>query len=954
MDGLSIVPGAAHRHDAKDRLLRSSFKHSMGSASASTPGDNSPRARPHTADSSRPKLVQGDYTYTTARRNLTIASQQLGADLLPAEAVLAAAANGSAGAPLGVPSLRPASASSNATNMAAWKAYGSPAARGQPRPAPAPPPSHANTNPHMFSSVSSKPPRVQALGGGFRLQRPHSAPSTGPANGGAPYSEHHYQHHHLAHTHYAAQPGSPSSPGSRPPRQPSSPTRRQGGNGLGPRGALGANPAVLGVEVPDVLGAGKTDSGKVMFEHTLPTDPYSKFLWEEQARKARASMSRHIANMAVAASVNGGGSAGNGAGGGGGGSRPASALRTGSVPATPVAYGATGAGGGGGSVNGWNSSQLSTASAVVAGGGVGSPGVGMRARFSSATIAAMQRQGPDHRPHLVVGFAAPDIAEDTTLPGPGDPRWAYTRLGRTQIDRLQAALKMTDTSRASRPTSAPALALRTAGRSADLGTGGWGITGGGGAVAQEADSPGLPPVSERPEEEDRVVYTGGASGRVPRFGGVPAAAGGAGLDIGHSPRFAGGEAPPLPPRRPSSGSTQGGLSTSVSVAAAADAAGSGPVGGVRGSSAGRGRELAPNPRVDLRAYLADEQAEAAEAQAEADAEAAEAHALAALEAEAAAAAAALAEHGGGPLPDDYLAGSGVEAYDAQNGLDAAAQDQQAAENPYLHGAEAADADAAVQAATVAVAVADAMQSIPVPADDLAAKLAAVAAQRQEAMEREEPEHAVASVEGGAEESALEQQLDADMAGAQWQAVQQRHADAGGEDALRALHGGAPARPHSRYGAAAAAAVEYGDGGLEGQVGDPDGGLGIEADDGEAAGGDGDCREGYDDRAMVEDDGAAEGDEDVALGTVPIERAGSVGSRRTPSGHLRPTSARPTSARPASARPGAGNPLSPARGGSGSGRMQRQGSGVGAEADAGFDVGMDVIHEHSETAAEMDL
>ena len=135
----------------------------------------------------------------------------------------------------------------------------------------------------------SKPPRVQALGGGFRLQRPHSAPSTGPANGGVPYSEHHYQHHHLAHTHYAAQPGSPSSPGARPPhspgslppRHPGSPTRngRKGRNGLSPTTTRPANPAVLGVEVPDPLGGGKTDSGKVMFEYTLPTDPYSKFLW---------------------------------------------------------------------------------------------------------------------------------------------------------------------------------------------------------------------------------------------------------------------------------------------------------------------------------------------------------------------------------------------------------------------------------------------------------------------------------------------------------------------------------------------------------------------------------------------------------------------------------------------------------------------------------------------------
>lgn len=133
---------------------------------------------------------------------------------------------------------------------------------------------------------------------------------------------------------------------------------------------------------------------------------------EEQARKARASMSRHLANMAVAASVNGGGASGaTGGGGSTGGSRPGSALRSGSVPATPMGSGA--GGGGGGGMNGWTSSPMSTVSAVVAGGGggVSSPGVGMRARFSSATIAAMHRRGPDHRPHLVVGFAAPDIAE---------------------------------------------------------------------------------------------------------------------------------------------------------------------------------------------------------------------------------------------------------------------------------------------------------------------------------------------------------------------------------------------------------------------------------------------------------------------------------------------------------------------------------------------------------------
>ncbi|KAG2445975.1 hypothetical protein HXX76_000578 [Chlamydomonas incerta] len=935
IEGLSVIAGAAQKHDAKDRLLRNSFKHSMGSAAASMPGDNSPRARPHTADSSRPKLVQGDYTYTTARRNLAIASQQLGSGLLPAEAVMAAAANGSAGAPLGVPAMRPASASANAINMAAWKAYGSPSARGQPRPAPPPTPSHANTNPHMFSSVSSKAPRVQALGGGFRVQRPHSAPSTGPANGGTPYSEHHYQHHHLAHTHYAAQPGSPSSPGARPPRHPGSPTRRR--NGLSPSSPAPANPAVLGVEVPDPLGGGKTDSGKVMFEYTLPTDPYSKFLWEEQARKARASMSRHLANMAVAASVNGGGGSGAATGGGGsGGSRPGSALRPGSVPATPMGNGA----GGGGSVNGWTSSPMSTVSAVVAGGGaggVGSPGVGMRARFSSATIAAMQRQGPDHRPHLVLGFAAPDIAEDTTLPGPGDPRWGYTRLGRTQIDRLQAALKISDQSLVSRPTSAPTLALRTAGRSADLGTGGWGITGGAGAGnAHDLDSPGLPPVSERPEEEDRILYTRGANGGVPRFGGAPAAAAAPGLDIGHSPRFAGGEAPPLPPRRPSSGSAQGGLNASVSaaIAAVADASGSGPVGGVRGSSAGRGRERAPNPRVDLRAYLADEQADAVEAQAEA---------------EAAAAAAAMAEEGD-EQADAYPAEGNDDAYAQHAGLDAAAQAQEgqeedAAAEPYVYGDEAALADAAVDAATAAVA--EAMQSIPVPADDLAAKLAAVAAEREEALDGEEAEHAAgeehAAAEGGMEEPVPEQETDA---GAQWHG--QRHAAEDGEDALRALHGSAPSRPHGRYGAADTEAEEYGDGGEEGEVvmAEQDGDVVVEDDGAEGGGGGAEDYGG----AVMEDDGAGEGEEDVALGSLPFERGGSFGARRTPSGHLRPTSARPTSARPTSARPGATNPLSPNRGSSG--RMQRQGSGLGAAAD-GFDGGMDVIHEHSETAAEMD-
>ena len=419
-------------------------------------------------------------------------------------------------------------------------------------------------------------------------------------------------------------------------------------------------------------------------------------------------------------------------------------------------------------------------------------------------------------------------------------------------------------------------------------------------------------MSERPEEEDRVVYTGGVGGRVPRFSGAPAA--GPGLDIGHSPRFAGGEAPPLPPRRPSSGSAHGGLSASVSaaVAAVADAAGSGPVGGVRGSSAGRGRELAPNPRVDLRAYLADEQAEAAAAQAEA-----------------VAAAAAMAEQEDVP-GDRYTPEGDGDAYPEHEGVDVEAQGQEGQEqaaDPYLHGDEAAEADAAVNAA--AAAVAEAMQSIPVPADDLAAKLAAVAAEREEAVEGEEAAHAVG--ENGMEELVPEQAAEAEA-----QSYEQRHADANGEDALRALHGSVPVRANGRYGAAADA-DQYGEGGEEGEaaVGDQDGCM--VGDDEEGGGG----AEGYSE-AVVEDDGAGEGEEDVALSSLPFERVGSLGTRRTPSGHLRPTSARPTSARPSAA--------SPARGSSG--RMQRQGSGVGAASD-GFDGGMGVIHEQSETAADMD-
>ncbi|GLI58933.1 hypothetical protein VaNZ11_000720, partial [Volvox africanus] len=389
LEGLSVVAGAAHllspdpgpRSNAQAALLRASYQQYVGVNSSPGDATQGQLSFRHKVDSFGPKLVHGDYTYTTSRKSLMVSAQLMGNGALPPQGVPASvAAVSTATGPRGtIPAMVPMNAAN--INTAAWRAYGSPSARNHQRPPVAPgtaSPSGGSSGPAPTSSSGNKLPRV----GGFKPRRPQSAPGNG-ANG-------------------ANDLGS---------------VIAAMASGVNVGGCQGKVPdqvdvGVLAVEQPDPIWAGRTDSGRIMFEYTLPTDPYAKYIWEEQARKARSNMSRHIA-----------------AGGGGGASRPGSAKR--------------GAG--------------ASMSASGTGQGISGPATGMRPRFSSTTLAEMARLGPDHKPPTVLGFAAPDLTEDITMPSTSDPRWAYTRLGRSQIGRLQMSLKMCNAPHHHmRPSSAPA------------------------------------------------------------------------------------------------------------------------------------------------------------------------------------------------------------------------------------------------------------------------------------------------------------------------------------------------------------------------------------------------------------------------------------------------------------------------------------------------------------------
>ncbi|KXZ56024.1 hypothetical protein GPECTOR_2g1576 [Gonium pectorale] len=827
------------------------------------------------------------------------ASYQLSSQLMTGLLVPAASA-----APLShrgtIPAMVPTAAS--ITNAAAWKAFGSPSARGRSRPPPMPAISHANTNPQVISGMNSKLPRVQALGGGFRLPRPQSAPC---APTGMPLGDDFAP----AHTGPAARRLATS--------MAASTAAAVGGSG---GGRTRSSPVPLEVDIPDPLGAGKTDSGKVMFEHTLPTDPYGKHLWEEQARKARANMNRHIAAMAAAAAVNGGLAFGNGAVSTSGGSRPASARR--GAPSSPTG---------------------STAAAAAAVAGVGPA---MRPRFSSATISELQRQGLDYRPQTVLGFAAPDITEDATLPGPNDPRWAYTRLGRTQIDRLQQTLKMADQTAprrtASEPNVSPSAPHSPGGGIVGVGVStisdpehSWGPQGG----ASAAPSHPLPPLSDQRSVAMGTAGAGSSSGRWPEPGGGsrsqspsvsaagahpssrPASASMARTLSGRlssaslvRPGSAGlvrpgsatsGRPGSASAARPSSGTPPrpGSASRAGSVVAAAEP--SSAAVGVRGSSAGRTREAAPNPKIDLRAYLAEEQAAAEEGDDEAtemlpvgDIYEVLSGGMGALPAE--------VSQSLGMVPPEQLAARLAEMVAAaamvaaqqqmeeQEGADVPEPQRQPAVMIEEHDddADTGDGLAAASASTDAGGVDEGDGAIAHPT--MAAATADAAAATG------------SPVDGSGRQS--------------------RGSGGTGEDALQNLHG------TSRFGRApnggrfsGDALAEYGSSGADGDV-DEDGA-------------DGDADGGGDDE--FERAGSAPAPLGLGVGL-------GLGSRSSSRG--RPTSARPMSAKPMSARPGS---AMPARKRSGGGSRfgvtlppaGEEGSGLGALGED--DGGMHVIHEHSE-------
>ncbi|GIL47536.1 hypothetical protein Vafri_4319 [Volvox africanus] len=868
LEGLSVVAGAAHllppdagpRSNAQAALLRASYQQYVGVSSSSGDATQGQLSFRHKVDSFGPKLVQGDYTYTTSRKSLMVSAQVMGSGALPPQGVPASAA-----ALTTAPGLRgtiPAMVPMNAANIntAAWRAYGSPSARNHQRPPVAPGtagPGGNGSGPAPTSSSGNKLPRV----GGFKPRRPQSAPGSGADGAGDLGSV------------IAAMASGVNVGG----RQGKVPDRVDVG--------------VLALEQPDPIWAGRTDSGRIMFEYTLPTDPYAKYIWEEQARKARSNMSRHIAASAATP------------GGGGGASRPGSAKR--------------GAG--------------ASMSASGTGQGIGGPATGMRPRFSSTTLAEVARLGPDHKPPTVLGFAAPDLTEDITMPSPSDPRWAYTRLGRSQIGRLQLSLKMCNAPHHHmRPSSAPAApaAVATtattvsAGVTACVGTDSSADAGAIGVGSSERSLAGrelsvLDPFSDPADgvaaasaalgiggagpaghavalEGQRsspvaMLRTGsGSGGTRPGSAGV-ARPGSASFARGQSVSLAraGSQGLSLPrpgsaglmrpgsagPMRTGSGTGTGGASSTVNLAAAlvADAAAAPAVPAVRGASAGRSREAAPNPRVDLRMYLAE-----AEAEAEED------------------------EEGTEMLPVGELMAGGL--YDGGGAV--------------LVGADGLPLPPEV------------LQSMPVPPDQLAARLAqmvaavaVVAAQKQ--LDGGEDEQKTSSSHPHVQIEEVDENVQDAGAGMSTAAADvaeiaepppppaqpppppTRFVRPDGDDALAALHGA------STFGGRGAGRLSSTQ--LPAQYGSH-------------------ASEQYDNDGLTGwgDEHAAPPMEQplglgLGLGPKPGSRAG------------RPTSARPTTARPVSARPTSALP------GRRSGSPKR---GLG-DGEAGMEAGMDVILEQSE-------
>mmetsp|Transcript_14419 Transcript_14419/g.31214 ORF Transcript_14419/g.31214 Transcript_14419/m.31214 type:complete len:849 (-) Transcript_14419:326-2872(-) len=320
-------------------------------------------------DSSTTNLPAGagpDYTYVTSRKTLTMTNSTI------AVAFTEAAAS----APPPAYPTRPRSASVTA---AAWKAYGSPSARGHPRPVAAPDLMHPNPKSSVIDSFTPRTPTALKLGGGFKLpHRPHTAPArrslsaSAASPGGQGMSTDYIQAPHvLLDTGAVEDAPDMSMPANAPILYTSGRTGKV---------------VRVGKAAGEFSASVQCQNDDIRFAATMPTDPKAKTIWEDLLK-------RHGVNMGLLTP------SGMPTGDGAPGSHPPGSLRR---PPRP------------------NSARSE--------------------RLPSQTIRQVQQQGSEWQPYKVAGFAKP--SDELAVPDPDNPCWGYSRLGRSTLARLHATIRM--------------------------------------------------------------------------------------------------------------------------------------------------------------------------------------------------------------------------------------------------------------------------------------------------------------------------------------------------------------------------------------------------------------------------------------------------------------------------------------------------------------------------------
>eukprot|EP00798_Chlamydomonas_sp_ICE-L_P000242 gene242-4007_t len=407
----------------------------------------SPRVSPRLATASSDEVAQGrsvdggqaqvpDYTYMTSRKPLHMARASVNCGLLGDPNIKnRPTIPNSVYSPSATRRVQSASYSA-----AAWKAYGSPSARGMPsRPPPAPDAMHLKAS--VVDSMRGTQTMGGMMGGGFVMPRPQSAPRerSGVLASASRQQQQQPQRPSPARPHSPRlgvppkslpqpdielgnmdAPSAWASTSSHPPSglvgggsptrvvENAHPTRISSGSGsgsahggppqrqhsLGPTSASGLHPSEL--HTLDILAQREYMGQRSQFAPTMPTDPRTQEVWSELQRKQQV---RANAQKSV---------------------RPVSA-REQRVASTRG-----------------HSAKSRPASA-------------RSERFSSTSINQLQQMGATYTPYRVSGFSEPEIKADR--PNPEDPSWAFSTVGQGTLDRLQRQIN--EKGSLLRPYSAP-------------------------------------------------------------------------------------------------------------------------------------------------------------------------------------------------------------------------------------------------------------------------------------------------------------------------------------------------------------------------------------------------------------------------------------------------------------------------------------------------------------------